>query len=144
MKEILERNSEAVREAGRKLVEIGAELAAGKIDDALARVEAVRQTYHEWEELDQAAADIEGVIRDRDLTKVEDFDPAKVTEFVTHSWYGYEGGDEHWIPANMQSVDRALAAGPAASASPWSRAISRCICSSVGRSTTRIRSTMRC
>jgi len=66
MKEILERNSEAVREAGRKLVEIGAELAAGKIDDALARVEAVRQTYHEWEELDQAAADIEGVIRDRE------------------------------------------------------------------------------
>ena len=66
MKEILERNSEAVREAGRKLVEIGAELAAGKIDDALARVEAVRQTYYEWEELDQAAADIEGVIRDRE------------------------------------------------------------------------------
>jgi len=47
MKEILERNSEAVREAGRQLVEIGAELAAGKIDDALAR-------------------DIEGVIRDRE------------------------------------------------------------------------------
>ena len=66
MKEILERNSEAVREAGRKLVEIGAELAAGKIDDALARVEAVRQTYREWEELDQAAADIEGVIRGRE------------------------------------------------------------------------------
>jgi len=66
MKEILERNSEAVREAGRKLVEIGAELAAGKINDALACVEAVRQTYHEWEELDQAAADIEGVIRDRE------------------------------------------------------------------------------
>ena len=39
MKEILERNSEAVREAGRQLVEIGAELAAGKIDDALARLD---------------------------------------------------------------------------------------------------------
>jgi len=66
MKEILERNSEAVREAGRQLVEIGAELAAGKIDDALARLDTARQAYPEWEELDQAAADIEGVIRDRE------------------------------------------------------------------------------
>ena len=31
MKEILERNSEAVREAGRQLVEIGAELALSLI-----------------------------------------------------------------------------------------------------------------
>ena len=66
MKEILERNSEAVREAGRQLVEIGAELAAGKIDDALARLDTARQAYPECEELDQAAADIEGVIRDRE------------------------------------------------------------------------------
>ena len=66
MKEILERNSEAVREAGRQLVEIGAELAAGKIDDALARIDAARQAYPEWEVLDQAAADIDGVIRDRE------------------------------------------------------------------------------
>ena len=66
MKEILERNSEAVREAGRQLVELGAELAAGKIDDALARLDIARQAYSEWEELDQAAADIEGVIRDRE------------------------------------------------------------------------------
>ena len=66
MKEILERNSEAVREAGRQLVEIGAELAAGKIDDALARLDTARQAYPECEELDQAAAHIEGVIRDRE------------------------------------------------------------------------------
>ncbi len=66
MKEILERNSEAVREAGRQLVEIGAELAAGKIDDALARLDTARQAYPEWEVLDQAAADIDGVIRDRE------------------------------------------------------------------------------
>ena len=45
MKEILERNSDAVREAGRQLVEIGAELAAGKIDDALARLDTARQAY---------------------------------------------------------------------------------------------------
>jgi hypothetical protein len=66
MKEILERNSDAVREAGRQLVEIGAELAAGKIDDALARLDAAGQAYPEWEELNQAAADIEGAIRDRE------------------------------------------------------------------------------
>lgn len=66
MKEILERNNEVVREAGRQLVEIGAELAAGKIDEALARLDTARQAYPEWEELDQAAADIEGVIRDRE------------------------------------------------------------------------------
>ena len=66
MKEILERNREAVREAGRRLVEIGAELAAGKIDEALVRLETARQTYREWEELDRATADIEGVIRDRE------------------------------------------------------------------------------
>jgi hypothetical protein len=66
MTEILDRNSEAVREAGRHLVEISGELAAGKIDDALARLYAARQAYSKWEELDQAVADIEGVIRDRE------------------------------------------------------------------------------
>jgi Ni,Fe-hydrogenase I large subunit len=35
-----------------------------------------------------------GVIRKRDLAKVEAFDPSKVTEQVTHSWYEYAGGDE--------------------------------------------------
>ena len=35
-----------------------------------------------------------GVIRDRDLSKVEPFDPAKVTEYVTHSWYQYQRGDQ--------------------------------------------------
>ena len=34
-----------------------------------------------------------GVIRGRDLSKVEPFDPSKVTEYVTHSWYQYQGGD---------------------------------------------------
>ena len=66
MKEILEQNSDAVREAGRQLLEIGTILAAGKIDDALAQAATARQTYREWEELDQARADIEGVIRDRE------------------------------------------------------------------------------
>ena len=34
-----------------------------------------------------------GVIRGRDLSKIEAFDPEKVTEYVKHSWYEYEGGD---------------------------------------------------
>ena len=34
-----------------------------------------------------------GIIRSRDLSRVEAMDPAKITEYVTHSWYSYEGGD---------------------------------------------------
>ena len=35
-----------------------------------------------------------GVIRNRDLSNIEDFDPDKITESVKHSWYEYEGGDD--------------------------------------------------
>ncbi len=35
-----------------------------------------------------------GIIRGRDLGKVEPFDPAKVTEEVKHSWYDYSKGDD--------------------------------------------------
>ena len=35
-----------------------------------------------------------GVIRGKDLTKVERLDPSRITENVTHSWYEYEGGDQ--------------------------------------------------
>jgi hydrogenase large subunit len=34
-----------------------------------------------------------GVIRGRDLAKIQDLDPAKITEFVSHSWYDYPDGD---------------------------------------------------
>jgi [NiFe] hydrogenase large subunit/hydrogenase large subunit len=34
-----------------------------------------------------------GVIRGRDLAKVEELDPSRITEAVTHSWYEYSGGD---------------------------------------------------
>ncbi|HEY5948332.1 MAG TPA: nickel-dependent hydrogenase large subunit [Kofleriaceae bacterium] len=34
-----------------------------------------------------------GVIRNRDLSKVERLDTNKITEQVKHSWYAYEGGD---------------------------------------------------
>ncbi|MGB9244011.1 MAG: nickel-dependent hydrogenase large subunit [Candidatus Acidiferrales bacterium] len=35
-----------------------------------------------------------GIILDRDLSKVHPVDPANVTEYVTHSWYEYSGGDQ--------------------------------------------------
>jgi [NiFe] hydrogenase large subunit/hydrogenase large subunit len=35
-----------------------------------------------------------GIIRARDISKVEEFDPSKITEQITHSWYNYEGGEE--------------------------------------------------
>ena len=35
-----------------------------------------------------------GVIWNKDLSKVADFDPAKITEYVTHSWYEYAGGND--------------------------------------------------
>jgi hydrogenase large subunit len=34
-----------------------------------------------------------GIIRGRDLSKVEPFDQMKVTEYVSHSWYQYQRGD---------------------------------------------------
>ena len=34
-----------------------------------------------------------GIILDRDLSKVHELDPAKVTEYVTHSWYTYDEGN---------------------------------------------------
>ena len=40
-------------------MEIGAVLAAGKIDEAWTQAATARRTYREWEELDQARADIE-------------------------------------------------------------------------------------
>jgi Ni,Fe-hydrogenase I large subunit len=35
-----------------------------------------------------------GVIRGKDLTKVERLDPSRITENVTHAWYEYDGGDQ--------------------------------------------------
>jgi Ni,Fe-hydrogenase I large subunit len=52
--------------------------------------------YGEYPEDDGAIPSLflpSGVIRQRDLSKVEPFDPAKITEQVKHSWYEYEGGD---------------------------------------------------
>jgi Ni,Fe-hydrogenase I large subunit len=35
-----------------------------------------------------------GVIRGRDLERIEELSPDRITECVTHSWYDYEGGDD--------------------------------------------------
>jgi Ni,Fe-hydrogenase I large subunit len=36
----------------------------------------------------------QGIIRGRDISKVEPFDQTKVAEYITHSWYQYQRGDE--------------------------------------------------
>jgi hydrogenase large subunit len=53
--------------------------------------------YGEYPEDDAARPALflpSGVIRRRDLSKVEPFDPGKITEQVKHSWYEYDSGDE--------------------------------------------------
>lgn len=35
-----------------------------------------------------------GLVRGADLSTAAPFDPAKVAEYVTHSWYAYDGGDD--------------------------------------------------
>ena len=52
--------------------------------------------YGEYPEDDSARPQLflpSGVIRGKNIGKIEDFDPAKINEFITHSWYDYEGGD---------------------------------------------------
>jgi Ni,Fe-hydrogenase I large subunit len=52
--------------------------------------------FGEYPEDDTATPQLfipQGIIRGRDLSKIETFDRAKVAEYVTHSWYRYEGGD---------------------------------------------------
>ena len=66
MREILHENEAAVRQAGQALVEIGTELASGHIDAVLSRLAAGPQKYAEWDELDQATANIATVIRERE------------------------------------------------------------------------------
>jgi hydrogenase large subunit len=53
-------------------------------------------SYGEYPENDSAASPLflpQGIIRGRDLSKLEPFDPKKVTEYVAHSWYQYQQGD---------------------------------------------------
>jgi hydrogenase large subunit len=53
--------------------------------------------YGEYPEDDSDAPSLflpSGVIMNKDLAKIGDFDPAKITEFVTHSWYDYAAGND--------------------------------------------------
>jgi hydrogenase large subunit len=53
--------------------------------------------YGEYPESDGAKPSLflpGGVIRGRDLSKIEPFDQAKVTEYVSHSWYDYQNGND--------------------------------------------------
>jgi [NiFe] hydrogenase large subunit/hydrogenase large subunit len=52
--------------------------------------------YGEYPETDDSNSPLflpSGVIRDMNLSVVESMDQSKITEFVTHSWYEYAGGD---------------------------------------------------
>ncbi|HRC85257.1 MAG TPA: nickel-dependent hydrogenase large subunit, partial [Thermoanaerobaculia bacterium] len=52
--------------------------------------------YGEYPEGDEPNASLflpSGVIWGRDLSRVASFDPTKINEFITHSWYQYSGGD---------------------------------------------------
>lgn len=62
---ILHDNKDAVREAGKELVDIGQELVDGKIDEVIERFRDASQKYEAWAELDSAIIDIDAVIRDR-------------------------------------------------------------------------------
>src|SRR5512144_2237175 len=53
--------------------------------------------YGEYPEEEGASSRLflpSGVIRKRDRSRVERFDPTKITEHVKHSWYEYDGGDD--------------------------------------------------
>jgi hydrogenase large subunit len=53
--------------------------------------------FGEYPEDDTAQSKLflpQGIIRSRDISKVEAFDQAKVAEYITHSWYQYQGGDQ--------------------------------------------------
>jgi quinone-reactive Ni/Fe-hydrogenase large subunit len=45
-----------------------------------------------------------GLVRDRDLTKVDPIDPAKISEEVAHSWYTYSGGATALHPHQGQTT----------------------------------------
>ncbi|MGB5817802.1 MAG: nickel-dependent hydrogenase large subunit [Thermoanaerobaculia bacterium] len=60
--------------------------------------------YGEYPETDGANAPLflpSGVIRNWDLSAIEALDPAKITEYVTHSWYDYEAGDGEGIHPSL-------------------------------------------
>ncbi len=66
--DVLKANEAAVLRAGLTLVALGAELVAGRIDDALARAEAASQKYPEWTALEEAAIALRAEAREEAQT----------------------------------------------------------------------------
>ena len=69
--------------------------------------------YGEYPESDGPGAPVffpAGVIRARDLSKVERLDPAKITEEVEHAWYEHPAGSRALHPAD--GVTRPVYSGP--------------------------------
>jgi hypothetical protein len=65
-KEILTQATPIVREAGMKLMNLGAYLVEGRIGAALAEAQAGDQKFKEWQELDKARAKIQKALDNRD------------------------------------------------------------------------------
>ena len=64
--DVLEANEGAVLRAGLTLVALGAELVAGRIDDALARADAASRKFPEWTALEDAGIAIRGATREEE------------------------------------------------------------------------------
>jgi len=64
--DVLKANEAAVLRAGLTLVALGAELVAGRIDDALARADAASRKYPEWTALEEAAIAVRAETRDEE------------------------------------------------------------------------------
>ncbi len=64
--DVLKANEGAVVRAGMTLVALGAELVAGRIDDALARADAVARKYPEWTELEEATIAVRAETREEE------------------------------------------------------------------------------
>ena len=65
MIEVLQKHPEIVHDVGLRLMALGAELLAGKVDDALARAKASAQQYPEWAELEKATIAIDADVREQ-------------------------------------------------------------------------------
>ena len=64
--DVLKANEGAVVRAGLTLVALGAELVAGRIDDAMARADAASRKYPEWTALEEAAIAVRAETREEE------------------------------------------------------------------------------
>jgi hypothetical protein len=69
LRRIAAEDPEIVRAAGRELIALGELLVAGRIEEAVLRIDAARATYPEWAALDQAIAKLDAAARDADRTE---------------------------------------------------------------------------